>query len=190
MVTDKITRDAELIAFHMKNPCLTLEQIGHKFGITRQRVDQILLSVDIHIGKRRKTRPLCLNCGKPCKRMKAVYCSVKCFNEQHRLTLICHTCGKTITRSQSAVLRTETNPEYTEKKFYCSNRCKGANIGKTYGFTAHPENISKVCRFQKKHDHVSIIEEYKISKLSKTEFAKSKEIPVSTIYGILKGVTC
>jgi len=35
-------RNKELIAYKKRNPGLSLEEIGEKFGITKQRVSQIL----------------------------------------------------------------------------------------------------------------------------------------------------
>ncbi len=187
IMQDKITRDAELIAFKLKNPCLTLEQIGHKYNISRQRVDQILFSVDIHVGKRRKPRPLCLNCGKPCKEVRAVYCSEKCHSEQHRVTVFCTTCGKPISKTISQIIRGCNDSRY-RGNFFCDKHCSGADAGKKYGFGSHRKNIGEGHRFKRKYEYGTLIEEYKSSGITKTAFAKSKGIPASTVYGILSRV--
>jgi DNA-directed RNA polymerase sigma subunit (sigma70/sigma32) len=56
----------QIIEYRLRNPCLTLEAVGKHFGISRQRVHQILVSKNQPTKHYIKQKPTykCLQCGK------------------------------------------------------------------------------------------------------------------------------
>jgi hypothetical protein len=96
----------QVAAFRAANPCLTLVQVGHHFGISRQRIGQICVragveTANIRWGKHLKqTCPLC----KGYKSGGSILCS-KCYHSQHMVTLLCSCgCGESFPRTQSDLL--------------------------------------------------------------------------------------
>jgi hypothetical protein len=139
-----MTRNQKIAAFKEANPCITLAEIGQHYGISRERVRQIIKK-ETGKGYRRitKPRPLCLNCGQPCNDLGYKYCSKECARETHRVTLECYTCGKLFTRRQSHVMRTATSPAYINKRFYCSKKCFGVQFGLEYGWGTRHTPVDK-----------------------------------------------
>ena len=130
-----MTRNQKIAEFKKKNPCVTLAEIGKHYGISAERVRQIIKkATGKGCGQMTKPRPLCLNCGLPCKQLAHIYCSRKCYNEARLVTMECYTCGKLFTRRQSQVIRAATNPRYTTKRYYCSTHCSGVQLGREHGW--------------------------------------------------------
>ena len=70
------------------NPCATLETIGGKAGVTKERVRQILKGhglPTIH-WKPKKPEYICFNCGIITHR-KSSLCSPKCWHEYYNATI-------------------------------------------------------------------------------------------------------
>ena len=139
-----MTRNQKIAEFKKKNPCVTLAEIGKHYGISAERVRQIIKkATGKGCGQMTKPRPLCLNCGLPCKQLTHIYCSRKCYNEARLVTMECYTCGKLFTRRQSQVMRTATSPEYKTKRYYCSKKCSGVQFGLEYGWGTRHTPVDK-----------------------------------------------
>ena len=79
-----------VIETRKRNPCATLQQIGDKFGVSRERIRQILEPYGFPKGItiRRKVAghsPICPICGGK-KVQNAKFCR-SCYHEQHWVTL-------------------------------------------------------------------------------------------------------
>ncbi len=140
-----MTRDL-VTAERIKNSCATLREIGDKFGISRERVRQILAEENLPTVSLRK-RFLCNYCGKVIRKQNKLFCNTKCFHEYTQVTLTCDYCGESFNRGMARV-RGILRPTFTRQKghsvmFFCNNICKGKYAGANYGFMAHPENAGK-----------------------------------------------
>ena len=119
------------------NPCATLEQIGQKADVCRERVRQILNK------KRLPTRHfvqhyICLQCGKNLAYRKQPFCSKECRVIYNMIPMECSECGTVFYREKSfAFARLIRNKSGA---MFCSKQCQGKYCAKNYGFVAHPEN--------------------------------------------------
>lgn len=114
-------RTQDIVSMRIKNPCATLKQIGDKFGITRERVRQILNKNKLDTHHLCYPKHRCNNCGKPTNHK--LFCSKKCKLEFSKATLICDQCGITFERRvynmKGNIIRNHS------KNTFCSRRCLG-----------------------------------------------------------------
>ncbi len=125
----------------IKNPCLTLEQIGERTGVSRERVRQILAEEGLptkHQGERigSKGRKIisCLNCGRPTPNNK--YCSIPCQWIYTHPLVECHQCHKLFRKAQTDILRKGMEHKY----YFCNRKCLGHWLAENYGWGAFPEH--------------------------------------------------
>ena len=137
-----------VIQKRIANPYATTPQIASEVGVTKERVRQILVSENLPT-RYRKPSYVCNNCGNKFpfnSRKSRLFCSSECRKEYYQATLRCDACGKLFTLGYSVL---KTRVKSASQHFYCSLACKGAVIGRDYGFRAHPENrktLSKVTK--------------------------------------------
>jgi len=113
-----------IVAYRLSNPCLTLQSVGDKFGITREGIRQILKKYNVRT--RHFTPPkVCANCGTHIKQGK--YCS-ECSHKLHYVTVCCNGCGKMFEKRISDILSYQSSKNYNN--YYCSMDCYKKN--KTY----------------------------------------------------------
>jgi len=112
------------------NRCATLQQIGDKYGVTKERVRQILSREQL------PTRAIierkivyCLHCGKETPNLK--FCSHECQQAYHSVEAVCSQCGRMFSLRQSELIaRTKHN---TTGLLFCSKQCYGKWFGTNYG---------------------------------------------------------
>lgn len=138
-----------VIAIRKKDACATLQQIGDHVGVTRERIRQILVEANLRTSSiRRNQTKVCLNCGEIYKAYRGKYfCSLKCYYNYCKIPIVCDGCGNLFYRRKCDLIH------YTPRRIkvgfkitnasYCSSECFGRQIGKLYGFGAHPENIRR-----------------------------------------------
>jgi hypothetical protein len=122
------------------NPCATIQQIGDEFGISRERVRQILASENLPTRHWVQRRFICNNCGMTFTRARnksRIFCSAKCKKEYYHATLRCDACGQLYSIPYFLV---QGCIRLGCQHFYCSASCSKRTIGKEFGFAAHPEN--------------------------------------------------
>jgi len=113
------------------NPCATLQRIGDRFGITRERVRQILKEAGKSTVSWRPTY-ICQNCGKEMlgnNRQVKTFCSKKCWIDYHQVPIECEMCGEIFYVRQSIVL----SKHKSHNPRFCSNTCQGKWLGENYG---------------------------------------------------------
>ena len=121
-----------IIQAKVNNPCATLEQVGSKFGITRERVRQILKRAGTSTTRYNyRAKMTCPRCGQK-KYSASNYCP-KCYRGLHNVTLQCINCGTYFERNQSQFLYQVNNPRY-KGHFFCNRKCLGKYIGNNYGW--------------------------------------------------------
>lgn len=113
------------------NPYITLQMIGDKFNVSKQRVYQFLKRERIRAGHVCRKHP-CPQCGREVS-LKNVFCSKECLSEFHRITLICDECGKSFKRRLSDAfytLRAPRTPAAPVKLWFCNQKCHGKHVVK------------------------------------------------------------
>ena len=128
-------RQTSIIATRDRNPCATLQEIGDKYGITRERVRQVLKEAGVqtkHV--LRVNHLICPFCGG-----EKTYNSSRCptcreaQREAVRLVpLVCDQCGTMFERKQVDVLTRAKRYGFGGPVF-CSRRCQGIYTAEHYG---------------------------------------------------------
>ena len=109
-------------------PSATLIQIGKRYGVTRERVRQILKAA----GKPTRAvgtlcfnipnQRFCLNCGRVrLSRGQRTFCSYKCKKEYLTIEVACTQCGVLFSLYQSRVIERLKH----SKNIFCSHACSG-----------------------------------------------------------------
>ena len=120
-----------------KFPCYTLQQIGNEFGLSRERVRQILNSQGEETQSLRRVTPQqCQRCGDIIAKNR-IHCD-KCQYELHHVQVICDQCGKLFWRSVSSVLQYSFLSDNKRQHYFCDRKCFGRWTGRNRGFGAHP----------------------------------------------------
>ena len=114
-------------------------------GVSRQRVAQLIEQNDLRdvIITREDMKRRCVDCGEKMEADKfGKYCSDECKlklrSEKYYVTLKCATCGKDFTIRKSEYKARCRNK--TSDVFFCSKKCQGVRLGKSYGFGC-PKNM-------------------------------------------------
>lgn len=180
-------REQSIIDTRLHNPCATLQQIGDKYGISRERVRQILYRNKVRTSRlsTRKTYT-CNHCGNQFKSSNPrMFCSIKCYSNSRRVWLICSECGGLIHRMQSLMYRYDNPKVHRDKNtVFCNRVCQGKYLGKHYGF---PIQVNR--EYRKGTSYQDLIPEIKVRfNLGEkaNQIAKSLNIPGGTIYYLLK----
>lgn len=137
----------EVIKMRQTNQCATLQEIGNRFGVSRERIRQILSTNNIQTKNYKwLLRYYCLECGTELVghgRANRKFCSVSCCNSYKRITVMCDNCGALFKRRASELLWYPNTPAHQPKHSFCSRKCLGSYTGKHYGFGAHPRTCKK-----------------------------------------------
>ena len=134
----------KIIATIKRNPCATLQQIGDKYDISRERVRQIikkheLLHYDQSVDKEHKA---CLQCGKLIRPQNHKFCNKQCEYEYNHPFVECDQCHNLFRAKKGTfygLSHKQSNGKLKEHTF-CSQTCKGVYVGTNFGFVAYPEN--------------------------------------------------
>jgi len=125
------------IKLREKSPCMTLQAIGDKCGVSKERVRQILQSERMetkHLDT--KTKYYCSRCGKRIvdtstrkdgTKLPRKLCK-NCYDEWHHVKVTCSVCGKEF-EIKTGVLMARLKRSKS-KKIICSAGCRGKAISK------------------------------------------------------------
>jgi len=123
------------------HPCATLQDISNKFGVTKERIRQILKRDGLRTQTTRldfsKERYVCPRCGGQ-KNYEAKWCK-RCFSEMHWVDVDCDNCGKLKQVRVSRLIAIESG-KWAKRgfgykgHFFCSRQCHGKWLAKTYGW--------------------------------------------------------
>ena len=81
-----------VIETRIKNPCATLDEVGVKFGVTRERIRQILKKHGEPTMHFIQTY-LCIQCGKDMGNKKKLFCDPECYHKYTHMKIACVWCG-------------------------------------------------------------------------------------------------
>ena len=156
----KEARLASILDMIEINSDITLQQLGDMWGVSRERIRQILKKADIvkvPSSKKSKTRPGYCSDGHPLLeiRLRLMRDSSRCFmcnplrsyqwvdqntgrirSNKHRLEITCYTCGTTmISNGVKAMQRTryDSKRKHPDMKF-CSKECQNAVLRTEWGW--------------------------------------------------------
>lgn len=106
-------RTEKIIELRRNNPCMTMQWIADRVGVSRERIRQVLSAAGL------RTWSTCINiffycvhCGKPSKRE---FCSRQCKKEHNRVSVACFNCGTIINRKIVEITRS--------KRHFCTRGC-------------------------------------------------------------------
>ena len=166
-----MTRDSTLIALRQANPCLTLQAVGDKYGITKERVRQVLKGAGQPTRRYYPSKEvLCLNCGQATKRER--YCSDKCWHEYTHPLMECSYCGTLFRRNAKQII---SQLSYGHKKthLFCSKRCQGKWLAQHYGF-------------KKKYNETAIRATWMRTGYGASQLARLFDIPIPSMANYLR----
>lgn len=121
----------------------TLEKIGRRFGVTKERARQVLQACGVNTDGRVRTheQKICKICGRRYSVLKSDLtfrsrgiCSQKCWRPRVFVGVTCSECGH---KMRIPKRRFKVN---TSGLFFCNRICQGRYAGRHYGFIEHPEN--------------------------------------------------
>jgi hypothetical protein len=135
-----IERNNRIAKWAEENPCSSCQEIGDYYGITRERVSQILRMKGIYkesaATARMKIKPRirCDMCGKEVKtdrRKNRTYAKAPRCHECRSLkvTLVCSGCGTKFERPLGIIIsgRNRKNTRYKYERVFCSRECSWKN---------------------------------------------------------------
>lgn len=123
-----------IIRARRNNPCATLEGIGRCFGITGERVRQILSKA----GKPTRAyhqHYLCIQCGKSIGTLwhRKRFCSRQCQHDYGHIKIACIICGKLREYRICELIWNLKHGQHSTDKFFCSKQCQGRWLGREHG---------------------------------------------------------
>lgn len=149
-----VTEHSEFIRLNVirarrNNPCATMQQIGDRYKITRERVRQILVEAGKPTSAFQQTY-LCPNCGgelprgkqSRARQGKGTFCNKQCQYDYGHIKIACDYCGELKEyRIKTIIWHIEHGQKC--KYFFCSKVCQGKWLGENYGSTGNHRNIRK-----------------------------------------------
>jgi len=168
----------EVIQTKLRNPCATLQQIGNKYGITRERVRQILEPFDLPTSRdiRGKILRICPICG--CEKAPNRRCCSLCAEKWHKdryIQLACEVCGILYPRRAKELIYHINKRGY--KHQFCGKKCQGVWLAKGYGFHRNHHHRKGFL----KYDFDSIIGKHIETGYGTTRLSRLLNIPEGTI---------
>jgi len=116
----------KLAKIRWTNPCATLQEMGDRLGVSRERIRQMLNKLELptrHYSEKKMVG--CLECGSLIKEGKE-FCNVKCRKSYNSVLVTCSQCGKLIKRKPSMVLSSKSRIRKGYKgNYYCDRKCLG-----------------------------------------------------------------
>jgi len=146
----------KLAKMRWMNPCATLQEISEHFGVSRERIRQVLNELELPTRHYTETKMVsCLQCGSPIKEGKE-FCGRNCQNAYNTILITCSQCGQLMERKACQTLLTESKIKNGYKgNFFCSKRCRGFWLAEKHGYGVSGE-ITLNCRQCDKEFHVSM----------------------------------
>ena len=188
---EHMARRAAIVEAKLAEPSITLQALGDRFGLTRERIRQILITEGIITRRVLKTKD-CKYCGQAFierdafkAKQSTTYCSPECRTNAHRVYLICDTCDTLYFlkasdyRGRQRYQRFDSDSNGVTSN-YCSIKCRGEGAGKKLRKASEEgRGFTYDWTWGKSKDGVSI----KIKKA----IAKECNISVSYLYHMIRG---
>lgn len=146
-------RNEKIAAWAVANPCSTLQEIGDYYGISRERVRQILKKQGVHkpAAKKVYNGPVCSECGKHMP--TATRDNPVCHGCTSMLiTIICSGCGTSFQRKRCRLIKgMKYRPDlYKGKAYFCGNDCRLAHTPEEFKATGRANLLAYTQRLHAK----------------------------------------
>ena len=135
MSDENLQKRLAIVQIKLDNPDITLQALGDKFNLTRERIRQVLISEGFITHRKPKTQD-CKYCSKSFiviehqkNKLSIAYCSQRCKEDAHRVYLNCATCEKQYFLGSSEYRGRKRYKEHGNN--YCSVKCRGIGTSKT-----------------------------------------------------------
>ena len=129
-----MSRTTDILDARRNHPDLTLRHIGEMYGVSAERVGQVLKAhglPTVAVKPPKPPKPTCSLCGGPVSNRTVTICR-QCRLKNAWVTLTCTTCKKQFPRRQGDIDGINRNPAYTTKRPFCSPQCFGRYVGTHY----------------------------------------------------------
>jgi len=113
-------RTLDIIEYRKNNPCLTLQQVADKFGVSRENIRQKCRRSGIESKSLRYRKKVCPLCKVNNLKRLQVICA-ECYHKQHNVILICDNCGIEFNRFQTTVIHNLDKDR--NKHVFCGRKC-------------------------------------------------------------------
>lgn len=180
---DSKTLQVNIIRARRNNPCATLNEIGAKYGVTRERVRQVLSRAGKVTSAYHQTY-LCIQCGKDMGTEEKLFCNKQCRYDYGHIKIACSYCGKFQEYSIKWLIWQIEHGRRSPDLFFCSQYCHGKWLGENHGFAIHPENME--CSHERKWDYSKVYELRDETSWGANRISQTLGIPIPTINTILR----
>ena len=123
----------KLAKIRWTNPCATLQEMGDRLGVSRERIRQMLNRLELptrHYSEKKMVG--CLQCGSPIREGKE-FCNLKCHTAYNAIFVTCNQCGKLTRKTTARVISTEQRVKKGYKgNYYCDRKCFGRWFGENH----------------------------------------------------------
>ena len=106
-----------------------------RFGVTKQRVNQIVTKLSLKDKLAPKRKCFCIQCGNPTSRSNRCWECYKKWCLTRWIEFLCDNCGN--------LHRQPLNQFNKSKLHFCSRQCLGSYVGKHYGYRVHDKQYRK-----------------------------------------------
>lgn len=180
------TRQRNIVRMRRNNPCATLQEVGDRFGVTRERARQILEQAGEPTVAYQQTY-LCLQCDKDIGRKPRLFCSPECRHNYQHIKIACTYCGQLGEYLISHLMWHIAHGSHGTDLFFCSHICQGRWLGENYGFvvTGNRGNREKWGKQRRKWDRSKVYELKDETGWGAARISRALGIPESTISWIL-----
>lgn len=149
----------EVAEYRKKHKCVDMQVIADEFGITRERVRQILKRAGLRttaLGYGDAIKYVCPECGGH-KCSGSIMCR-KCRISMNHVKISCTNCEELIDITISRLIRVIN--KNGQDLFFCNKHCQGKWLGKTYG-VKKGEYRGGGGKIERKYDYDKVMEYYK-----------------------------
>jgi len=138
------------------NPCATLQDMGDHFGVTKERIRQVLNELDLptrHYSEKKMVG--CMKCGNSFLAKKGKeFCSIKCRQDYNSVMVSCNQCGKMVKKRVSDIVLTENRLKIGYKgNSFCDKKCQGFWLAEKHGYGVGGE-VTMSCSQCNKEFHI------------------------------------
>jgi len=168
-----------VIRARRNNPCATQLQIANRYGITRERVRQILKEAEKPTAAYKQIY-LCPSCGKElpsekqlrARQGKVTFCNKQCRYDYGHIKVACDYCGNLKEYRVGELISHIRTGNTKHNHFFCSRVCQGKWLGENYGK-------------QRKWDWSMVYELRDSTGWGSIRIGRALDIPFSTVSEIL-----
>jgi len=182
---DSETRKINIIRARQSNPCATLQEIGTRYGVTRERVRQVLSEAEKPTGAYHQTY-LCIQCGKDIGTEKKLFCNQQCQHNHRYIEIACICCGTLKEYNVKYLVWQIEHSRHSSNLFFCSKFCNGKWLAENHGFITHPKSIGR----KRVWDYSKVYELRDETGWGTVKISRALGIPESTISDILRRRKC